>query len=83
MRGFICQRGLGSACALVLWRPGLGLLQSQRQETVCILGHQVTQARTNGRVFREVIQNGRFKKQWRVQAAGMGDVNMTWGGPPA
>lgn len=41
--GIICQQDLGSACALVLRRPGLGQLQSQREKTESVLGHQVMQ----------------------------------------
>lgn len=48
--GIICQQGLGSACALVLWRPGLGQLQSQREKAESVLGHQVIQTETAGRV---------------------------------
>lgn len=72
--GIICQRGLGLACALVLQRPGLGLLHSQRQKAVCILGHQVTQAKTDGGEVPGLIQSSRFKRQQEVQAAGVGDV---------
>lgn len=72
--GIICQRGLGSACALVLWRFGLGLLHSQKQKAVCILGYQVTQAKTHGGVFSQLIQSNIFKRQQGVHAAGMGDV---------
>lgn len=48
--GIICQQDLGSASALVLWRPGLGQLQSQREKAESVLGHQVMQIETAGRV---------------------------------
>lgn len=48
--GIICQQGLGSACALVLWRPGLGQLQSQREKAESVLGHQVIQTETVDKV---------------------------------
>lgn len=66
----ICQRGLGWACALVLWRLGLGLLLSQRQKAVCILGHQVTQAKTDGGVFSELIQSRRFNRRGESRLQG-------------
>lgn len=77
--GIICQRGLGWANALVLWRPGLRLLLSQRQKAVCILGHQVIQAKTDGRLFPGLIQSSRFKRQWGLQAARMGKVPVARG----
>lgn len=48
--GIICQQGLGSGCALVLWRPGLGQLQSQKEKAESVLEHQVMQAEAAGRM---------------------------------
>lgn len=72
--GIICQRGLGSARALVLRRPGPGRLQSQRQKAVCILGHQVTQAKTDPGAFPGLIQSSTFTRRQGVQAVGAGDA---------
>ena len=73
--GIICQQGLGSACALVLWRPGPGLLHSQRQKAVCILGIRSQGPRRIAECFLGFFKVLVSKGSGGVQPAGVGDVH--------
>lgn len=73
--GIICQRGLGSARALVLWRPGLGLLHNQRQKAVCVPGIRSQRPRPIAECFLGFFKVVVSKGSRGVQPAGVGDVH--------
>lgn len=53
-----------------------GCFRARDKRQSAFRGHQVTQAKTDGRASPGLIQSSRFKREWGVQAAGVGDVHV-------